>query len=127
MKTDKYTITKEEYKVLCETYAYKDIARYPDKYKGKDAKFEGEVVQVLEDTFLGTTTYTLRVNVTYDTFWYTDTVYVTYKPAPGEGRILEEDIIEMYGRLTGTVTYESIFGESIIIPSMDVYYIELKE
>ena len=125
LDTETFALSKEEFIERCETYTYKEIARYPDDYNGKYARFEGEVVQVMENTFFGKTTYTLRVNVTYDTYWYTDTVYVTYTPAAGEGRILEDDIIAMYGKLTGTVTYETVLGSSITIPSFEAKYIDL--
>ena len=88
---------KKDYIDSCKTYKYKDIARNPDKYYGKRAKFKGEVVQVVEGYF----DTTLRVDVTKGKYGiYTDTMYVVYTPESStEDRILEDDIITIYGEL----------------------------
>lgn len=110
-----------DYKNKCKSYSYKAISRNPEKYKGSYAYFRGEVVQVLEYG----DSVTLRVNVTQSPYGYywDDTVYVTYYNYDKNNRILEDDIIKMYGTLEGTKTYESIFGASITIPRLDAKYI----
>lgn len=115
---------KKNYKV----YAYKTIFRYPDDYKGKLAKFTGQVVQVIENYDEETyDSYSYRVNVTKDNWgFYDDTVYVTFfstdKTKP---RILEDDIVTVYGKLEDLKTYETIFGESVTIPSISADYIDI--
>lgn len=124
IKSMNYSISESEFKELCKTYSYEEIARYPDKYKGELAKFTGEVVQVISTGNY----YILRVDVTKNKYgWYEDTVYVTYTAPSGSGKILEEDIIEMYGELCGEKTYESILGATITIPSFSASIIELVE
>ena len=114
---------KTDYKNSCKTYEYKEIARNPEKYKGKQMKFEGEVIQVIEGYF---DTVNFRINVTkneYD-FWE-DTVYGSYTYSDGESKILEDDIVKIYGECEGTTSYTSIFGQKITIPKINIKYIEL--
>lgn len=114
---------KKDYIASCKTYKYKDIARNPDKYYGKRAKFKGEVVQVIEGYF----DTTLRVDVTKGKYGiYTDTMYVVYTPqSTTENRILEDDIITIYGELAGIETYETVMGAKVSIPRIDAEYITI--
>ena len=66
----------DEYKQKCNTYSYKEIFRNSDNYKGKFAKFIGEVVQVLDSDDY----YSIRLNVTKDQYgYYDDTMMVIMK------------------------------------------------
>ncbi len=125
VKTKTYKLSDKErsvlYKDSCKTYSYNTIARDPDKYKYKYAKFTGKVVQVMEDG----DEYTLRVNVTKTRWGYDDTILVLYTRKDKESRLLEDDIITLYGILGGTYTYESIMGASITVPLMYAEYVTL--
>lgn len=113
----------DDYKARCEKYNYKTIARDPDVYKGKMAQFTGEVIQVLESG----SSVTLRVNVTKGKYSYEDTVYVTYtRKSDTESRILEDDIVAMWGTFAGLQTYETILGGSVTIPKFNAEYIEIE-
>ena len=117
---------KAEFISECESFNYKEIARQPDSYKGKKGKFRGKVIQVSEGTF-DSNKITLRVNVTEGEYGlWDDTVYVTYKYKDGESKILEDDIINMYGIIEGTESYVSVFGAKITIPSMTAKYIDIE-
>lgn len=115
---------KEEYIASCESYTFKQIARNPSEYEGKRAKFTGEVIQVMESYGI---MYTLRVNITENEYgYYEDTIYVTYFPKDdNEPKILEDDIVTMYGELDGETTYEAVFGQSVTLPSFDCEYIDI--
>ena len=116
---------KNDYKVLCTIYNYKDIARQPDQFKGKKAIFRGKVIQVSEG-IINSKKVELRVNVTQDEYgFWDDTVYVTYTYKDGEPKILEDDIIDMYGTIEGTTTYISVLGAKITIPSFKAKYIDI--
>ena len=127
IETNKETqpqISEEDYKAMCDTYNYKDIARNPNNYKNKYMKFTGQVIQTSE----AWGTVTIRVNVTkneYD-FWE-DTVYATYKYSDeNESKILEDDIVTIYGICKGDKTYTSVLGSNVTIPSIEVKYWDLK-
>ena len=115
-----------EYKASCKTFTYKEIARNPGGYEGELAVFTGEVVQVQQEQLLGLMFYVLRVNVTKSGRYYDDTVYVSYTTTTDAPRILEDDIIVMYGELTGEKTYTTVMGASVTIPSFSAEYIDIK-
>lgn len=118
--SDLIDMPENEYRAACKTYTYDEIARNPDKYEKSLAKFTGEVIQVLKDG----DEIQMRVNVAYDEFYYTDTVFVFYNVSNGTN-VLEGDIITMYGELRGMQDYESIFGQEISIPRIYVKYIDI--
>lgn len=93
---------------------YDNLARDPDLYKDKKVKFKGEVLQVTEDS--GITVIRLA---TEKNSWggYSDDVILLYIPQGLiKSRILEEDIITIYGVAKGLHTYETVLGSSITIP-----------
>lgn len=115
---------EQEFKNNCKVVEYEDLARNPDKIKGQDVKITGEVIQVMEDY----TTTNLRVNITKSDYdFYTDTVYITYTPETGEDKILEDDIITIWGTAQGDCTYTTVFGGSVTLPLIEAKYIELQE
>jgi RNA polymerase subunit RPABC4/transcription elongation factor Spt4 len=114
-------MSKEEYIVLCQTYSYADIARNPEEYKGKPAVFTGKVIQVLENG----KKVTLRVNVTKGNsqFW-SDTIYIDYtRSDERESRILDDDVITIYGDFNGIKSYKTALGGTMSIPWVLARYI----
>lgn len=108
---------KREYK----SYGYDSLARNPNLYTGEKVVFTGEVVQVVESGY----GLTLRVNVTKTDYSYKDTIYVTGSSL-GADRVLDGDIITIWGTFDGLKTYESVLGASITIPSIKAHIIEIK-
>lgn len=120
------TETKEEYIASCQSLPFVDLARNPDNWKGTRLTYVGQVIQVIEPSH--GETVTLRVNVTEDEYgWWEDTILATVDIPEGNDRILEEDIITFYGECDGLYTYESIFGEKISIPKIDIVYWSLNQ
>lgn len=114
---------EQAYKDSCVQIKYEDLARQPEEHKGKKVTFTGKVVQVMESG----KNVTLRVNVTkgeYD-IW-TDNVYVDYKYSEGESRILENDIITLYGEFKGIKSYTAVLGNKVSIPHVAAKYIAIK-
>lgn len=98
--------------------SYDELFRNSDKYKGQFVHFTGEVIQVLGDTGK----WNLRVNITQTgtapyTYWQ-DTVFVySYSP----DRVIEKDIIDFTAQVNGVITYKSVLGGDITIPSLTIY------
>lgn len=125
--------TKENratYVSKCKTIDYTSLARNPNQYKGQNFVFTGEVIQVMEDN----NDLALRVNVTQkryeylDKIYYEDTILVAYKySSSAESRILEGDVITLYGQSMGTYTYKSVMGASVTVPSIKAMYIDIKQ
>ena len=106
------------YKNECKTLPYNDVERNPKTYKGQKAKVTGKVIQAQEGWF---DSVTLRVQDNNDDIWY-----VTYTMGKNESRILEKDIITVYGTCEGVETYTTILGSSVTIPAIEAKYIDIK-
>ena len=98
-------------------------------YKGKDYTFTGEVIQVVEEG----KSVTLRVNVTPKKYeysketYYEDTILVYYEYSSDyESKILEDDIVKIYGKSGGSYTYESVMGGAITVPMINAMYIDIQ-
>lgn len=120
--------SEQEFKDSCSTISFDDLSRNPDKYKGNNYKFTGEIIQVQEGWF---DTYDLRINVTKEEFEYiddvlwTDTIYATVTIPDGEDKLLEDDVITFWGTCDGDYSYTSVLGSKISLPKIDIEYYEI--
>lgn len=113
---------EKKYKDSCKKLAFEELARNPEKVKGTKVKLTGEVIQVSENYI----SIGMRVNITENEYgWYEDTVYIIYYPENGEDKILEDDIITIYGTAEGEYSYTSVMGAYITIPKILAEYIEI--
>lgn len=121
--TEQVVISKDEYIASCSAILYKDIARNPNNYIGQKATFKGKVIQVQESG----KRVVLRVNVTQGEYGlWEDTIYVDYqRKTDTESRVLEEDIITLYGEIKGIKDYTAVFGNQISIPHLIAEYIDI--
>ena len=118
-------LQRENYKKKCQQYEYLDIARKPSSYQGKYIKFSGKVIQAQE--YDKTSSYAnciLRIaqDSNYDQIWL-----VHYKRSLGSDKILENDIITVYGKCGGEETYESVLGSEITKPVLNAELYDLGE
>lgn len=125
---ENYQLSEKEfenaYKELCKEIDYKKLARNPEKVKGEYIVIEGRVVEARKTG----DSYDIRIDITYDEKldWYEDTVYVSYKAEKDEDKILEDDILRIYGKADGEMSYISILGAKITLPSIKAEFIENK-
>ena len=110
-------LSAAEIKSKAKTVSYDALARNTESYQGSIVYYRGEVVQVQESSG---SRAALRVNVTHDGRWWSDTVWVNYS---GE-RLLDDDIIDLWGTVTGRRTYRAVLGNSITIPEIDALLVE---
>lgn len=100
-----------------EAVSYKELEKNSAKYEGTPISFTGEVLQIQEEELEVTNINTeVRLAINGD---INQVVYVTFQDAFGMEGIVNEDMISVYGTLSGSVTYESVAGHQITIPSMD--------
>lgn len=129
VKTSSTTVkeSKKEFKDSCKEYSYKTIARNPSQYDGKRVKFTGKVAQVSEG-LLNNKSITILMQVTKDEYgFYDDVIYCTYTYSQNESKILEDDIITIYGTCKGDITYTSLLGANITVPNIEIKYYELND
>lgn len=110
-------LSAAEIKSQAKTVSYDALARNTESYQGSIVYYRGEVAQVQES---GGSRAVLRVNVTRDGRWWSDTVWVNYT---GE-RLLNDDIIDLWGTVKGRRTYRAVLGNSITIPEIDALLVE---
>lgn len=117
---------EQEFKESCKKYSFEELARNPDKIEGTNVKITGEVIQAL----YGNDSVDLRINITKEgtyTTYYTDTVYVVYYPEDGEDKILEDDIVTVYGTAQGDYSYTSTIGAKITLPLIYGKYVTINK
>ncbi len=99
------------------TISYAELFRNNEKYTGQLLYFRGEVVQVLER---GVNTYDMRVDVGQNEG-------IVYLARYSGKRLLEDDVIEIFGESVGLVTYTAIFGNEITIPALQAVWVGLAQ
>lgn len=122
---DAKAMSEEDYKNACETGVdYKELARNEDDNKGKKVHFTGQIVQVCYE---GDYNSTYRVDVTEDEYgFWEDTIYVSFN-TDKKARLLEDDIVEIYGESAGLYSYTSVLGSEETIPQINAVYMELSD
>lgn len=95
-------ISEDDYKAECQTVDYKELCRYPEKYEGTKIVVKVKVSQIIDANFSGSEkawrTYT--DNSGYG-FYADDEYYMLDKRGGDAVKILEDDIITVYGEFTG--------------------------
>lgn len=100
-------------------FDYEQCMRYPDAHIGETYTLKGKVEQTLGNRSDG---FQLRFSVLGNS---TEIIYVYVKDDPGYN-ILENDWLIIDITMTGTVTYESVWGREVTIPSAVATSIELR-
>lgn len=107
------SIAEEEARGYETGISYEQLARTPDDFVGQKVKFSGKVVQVMEGD--GTVEIRLSVNSDYNTV-----LYGSYSSSIVSSRVLEDDIITIYGTSKGLLSYQSTMGGTITIPHISI-------
>lgn len=107
----------------CVSYPYKDVLRNPSDYSGKSAYWFGVITQKVSS-------YQYRIGVDCTRNRFSESGYVCsnhiYATYYGDTALIEDDVVKVYGSMTGSTTYTSIFGASITIPSISAKYIYIQ-
>ncbi|KUJ24735.1 hypothetical protein AR437_12975 [Christensenella hongkongensis] len=96
---------------------FDQIARTPDDVKGEKVKFTGKVIQSLGESGL----ITIRFAVDSD---YDKMIMATYDSSLVPQRILEDDVITIYGTANGLYSYQATSGATITVPLVTVEKID---
>ena len=92
-------------------------AGQPDDVKGEKVKFTGKVIQSLGESGL----ITIRFAVDSD---YDKMIMATYDSSLVPQRILEDDVITIYGTANGLYSYQATSGATITVPLVTVEKID---
>lgn len=127
-KTEEQII--QEYKNSCSKISYEELARNPEKHKGEHLYFKGQVFQVKEPSLFESKT-SILVSVTpknyeyFDETFWEDNVYFSIKLDDKADRILEGDIIEIWGECIGSQKYYNVLGAKTSLPGVDIKYYKI--
>ena len=111
---------EQPFKELCEAVTFEDVARRPEYYYGRPIILTGKAIQVVEIKD-GMVDYRIATRDNrYDVF------YIGYDRQEGEARVLEDDIITVWGICRGMISYESELGGTRTIPGMMAYYLKIE-
>ena len=101
--------------------SYDDLARYPVQHKGKAVSYQGKVIQKVSDTGL-------RIGTKEGSYGsWDDVFYVSLKNQAKDVGILEGDIVEFIGMTDGEQKANTIFGQRVALPRINVYGITVIE
>lgn len=100
-------------------YTYDQLARNPDANKGKKVKFRGKVLQT-GDAGKGMSFARVELNDNIDTV-----LFVTYSQEKLGYRLLDDDMITLYGETCGVYSYESTGSGVITLPWIHADIIEM--
>ncbi|WVT92612.1 hypothetical protein U8517_07140 [Enterococcus durans] len=92
---------------------YDALARTPDEHIGNKVILSGEIVQVIEGD--DASQYRMAVDQDYDKM-----VLIEVPTDQLSSRILENDLITIYGVSQGTIDYESTIGGTNTVPAITV-------
>lgn len=99
--------------------AYDKLFRNNEKYVGEIVYYRGEVSQAIEGKG---DNYVLRIFITKGEygFWDND-IFANYKGT----RVLEDDIVDIWGQVKGVRKYTTVLGATRSIPEIDVLYLNV--
>lgn len=122
-------ISEDDYKAECQTVDYKELCRYPEKYEGTKIVVKVKVSQIIDANFSGSEkawrTYT--DNSGYG-FYADDEYYMLDKRGGDAVKILEDDIITVYGEFTGLEEItRALTSTTDELPHIEVKYADLVE
>lgn len=120
-------ISEDDYKAECQTVDYKELCRYPEKYEGTKIVVKVKVSQIIDANFSGSEkawrTYT--DNSGYG-FYADDEYYMLDKRGGDAVKILEDDIINVYGEFTGLEKItRALTSTTDELPRIEVKYADL--
>lgn len=122
-------ISEDDYKAECQSVDYKELCRYPEKYEGTKIVVKVKVSQIIDANFSGSEkawrTYT--DNSGYG-FYADDEYYMLDKRGGDAVKILEDDIITVYGEFTGLEKItRALTSTTDELPRIEVKYADLVE
>lgn len=107
----------DTYKSACKPCEFEEIARDSEALVGQRVTFTGEIIQVLDGEY--------RMNVTQNDYgFYEDTIYFIYDIGDGD-RLLEGDIVTIWGNSLGFVSYTALLGQEVTLPAIEARRVEL--
>lgn len=122
-------ISEEDYKAECQTVDYKELCRYPEKYEGTKVTLKVKVSQIIDANFSGTEKAWRAYTDNSGYGFYADDEYYMLDKRDGDAvKILEDDVITVYGEFTGLEKItRALTSATDELPRIEVKYADLVE
>lgn len=122
-------ISEDAYKPQCRQMDYKELFRYPDKYKGTKVMVKVRVAQIVSANFSGSRKAWRAYTDNSGYGFYADDEYYMLDKRGGDAvKILEDDIITVYGKFTGLEKItRALTSTTDELPRIEVKYVDLVE
>ena len=118
-------ISKKEYIKKCKEYGYKKVLRNPEKYIGKKVKVKLKISQVHEEGLFNSTKYYFAYSKTDYGTWYGNEYAIMDERESEKPKLLEDDIIEVYGEIAEPEETVSLIISSSELFSINMRYVKL--
>jgi hypothetical protein len=119
MTTVNRTISEASFKAKSTTVPYDQLKKDPDALKGTLVTYKGRVFQYDSRT----STASMIVSVTNKGYgFWSDEMFLVLDPALGQNAD-EDDLIQFWGTITGSFTYDTAIGGSNTLPAVAVQYL----
>ncbi len=125
-------MTDDQIKQSAPTIPHASLMEESERYKGEIIHYEGDIEQVLNNF----NSYVLRVQVSDQPF-ATDSIWSNFDPNTDKERQWVEELektlnpfsqdpdsVKIWGIFTGLREHDTIFGNTMTIPEVDVYILE---
>lgn len=125
--TSTVELSEDEYKAKCVEVDYKDLCRYPERYSHKKIKIKAKIQQVMDSSLLNSSkTYRVQTDTSGYGWYLDDEYFVTDKRTSGSVKLLEDDVIVIYGEFSGMekVT-RALTWTTDEVPGIQMKYAEL--
>lgn len=117
------TVSEEEFKAQAQSIPYDQLKKDPDALTGTAVTYKAEVFQY--DASTGTSSMLVSVTPKGYGYW-DDNILLNLDPALGVD-VDEDDIIEFWGTIAGSTSYDTRIGGRNTVPTVEVKYLALLE
>ncbi len=123
-------ISEADFKAMCKEISYKDIMRNPLEHFGENIVLRVQISQIMQGGLLSgySTAYRCYSDTSGSGYFMDDEYYIDDMRAEGSVKLLEDDIITVYGTCLGTATVKrSLTGEKDEVAYISMAYCDLEE
>lgn len=124
------TVSEEDFKESCIIVDYKDLCRYPENYVGTNICIELEIHQIMDvgGPFNDEIAWRGMTDNDGSGFYFDDEYYLLDKRPEGSIKVLEDDILIVYGEFVGLEEIiRALTSTKEEIPCIEVRYIDILE
>lgn len=120
------TESKEDFIASCQPFDYREYARYAEEHVGARITVTVKISQILQGgLFDDNQYYRVYTNDEYD-MWFGEELFMNDFRVDDDTRLLEEDIIVIYGEFGGMTNVErALSGTTEEVPTINAFYIDI--